>query len=337
MGTIFSSEIKEQTNKSSPRKRKSRFPKLKGSPHKSNTRIRDVSDADIDEDREVENVEQKDVDKKREKLKIKDLDESEDADHESSEDEDEDEDVSGSCSSEDFDSTQEDGEEKDEEEESDFLIELQENVADPLLGFPVEEIDKKKAGQVYLLVYKGVDCSSLQSSKDSNNNQDEEKKSNKKPKKGRSDLESINTADYSECKFHYSVLIDIQGESDDLHLIGLEMHLGVKANNNPSNNLTNGDINEEKKTLFLANRRVVDRDRLTGVHPLKKIEPGNDVDSFQWRSDLEREGYTIYKKWISSEGDKWSDKVNCKKYAERLCSKVFEVDISHSKHQHLDH
>jgi len=153
-------------------------------------------------------------------------------------------------------------------------------------------------------------------------------------------------------KWHQSMLIDVMGETDDVHLTGLEFHLGItpeiiatscsncsnssnsssspSSPNLPSSSSMSNFLHRMrsrtsklvgKKTMMLANRRVVDRDRLIEARFLSKIYNIGNVDSYQWRADLEREAYRIYMDWISQEGVEWSDKVNCQLFT----SKIYEA------------
>jgi len=134
-------------------------------------------------------------------------------------------------------------------------------------------------------------------------------------------------------KWHQSILVDVLGESDEVHLTGLEFHLGITPEapstscaNCYSNSMSNFLYRMKsrtskltgKKTMMLANRRVVDRDRLIEARFLSKIYNIGNVDSYQWRADLEREAHRIYMDWISQEGVEWSDKVNCQQFALKI-------------------
>jgi hypothetical protein len=287
--------------------------------------------------------------------------------------------------------------------QGDFLTELQENVADPMLAFPAEKPrNESKVGDVYLLVYKDPRCDltdtpQQQHQKHQQNQKENEEENDAKESKkdtgndhsfenveDSTDVSDRNTESHSGT--HFSVLIDVCGESDEHHLIGLEIHMGVfddhsfssfsfyqpndhdlhgvmpchhgpklkdsasqqssteektkneteDDNNSPTSSKISfplkSEKNQEKKTLFLANRRVVDRDRLADALFLTKIKNKKKVDSFQWRADLERQGWNIYKEWTSKEGgEAWSEKVNCQRFVEQFCKQAFDVDLFNIK------
>eukprot|EP01129_Flabellula_baltica_P005223 TRINITY_DN1874_c0_g1_i6.p1 TRINITY_DN1874_c0_g1~~TRINITY_DN1874_c0_g1_i6.p1 ORF type:complete len:181 (+),score=34.50 TRINITY_DN1874_c0_g1_i6:227-769(+) len=139
------------------------------------------------------------------------------------------------------------------------------------MSFPEHPIDNTKVGDIYLLGYNAG---------------------------------SGMTEETQAKRFHYSVVIDIAGESTSENIIGLELHLGADE--------------RTKDTRPLANRRIAEIGRLDFFHHLGKIENIAGHDFFGWEASLMREGTRIFHELVDDYGRDWSSSTNCHTYAVRV-------------------
>eukprot|EP01129_Flabellula_baltica_P007240 TRINITY_DN2791_c0_g1_i2.p1 TRINITY_DN2791_c0_g1~~TRINITY_DN2791_c0_g1_i2.p1 ORF type:complete len:217 (+),score=30.72 TRINITY_DN2791_c0_g1_i2:147-797(+) len=109
------------------------------------------------------------------------------------------------------------------------------------------------------------------------------------------------TEETQEKRSHYSVVIDIAGESNNEEIIGLELHLGADE--------------RTRDTRPFVNRRIAEVGCLIFFHCLGKIENIGGHDLITWRYELEKEGIRIFHDLVNEHGGKWSSVTNCHSYA----------------------
>ncbi|CAF1069976.1 unnamed protein product [Adineta ricciae] len=106
---------------------------------------------------------------------------------------------------------------------------------------------------------------------------------------------------------HHSVLIDVAGESDDLELRGVSLHLTADV--------------KLRKTIFNAHSHPVLRPSLLDIfkpNP-KRIHPSDSVSNpRQWVNMLKLQAEAIYVRMTNYETLPWSGIVNCQQYVRQL-------------------
>lgn len=149
------------------------------------------------------------------------------------------------------------------------------------MSYPEHPVDDTKVGDIYLLGYNS---------------------------------ESEITEETQEKRSHYSIIIDIAGESTHKDIIGLELHLGANE--------------KTRDTRPLANRRIAEINRLVLVHHLGKIENISGHNLRFWEAELKDQGIKIYHDLVDEHGGKWSSATNCHSYALRVLDQ-FGVRTDH--------
>jgi len=142
-------------------------------------------------------------------------------------------------------------------------------------AFGEEVSDGTKAGEVYLLIHS-------------------------------QGLESVESSQAKRA--HYSILIDVGGDSTNDDFVGLELHLLAKI--------------ATRKTYFPPLVKVArSKEKLISSHLLGKLELGSPFPA-DWAYDLYGQARHIYKDLVKKNGDTWNPTTNCQQFARVVATEM---------------